>query len=337
MAETNVHPDAGADEDAKIWNELAAADAAKAGSTTEETPDKAAEPVAEPEKKADAPADKSATTQSADGKGTAQAAPGPADIWANATPEQRAAFEATRKDLDTTNALYRRVSGTVSGLQRKIDALTRKDTPQGASTAADSAAKAKDAAEAASSLLDDPDLKKAAEDYPEVFGPIKKVVTALEARAEKAERELTGVSTQHRMRSLHEQRAYVQQKHPDFNEIAGSAKFHAWYEKQPPYVKTAIDRNANEIIDGFEVADIVGRFKSETGAARPQPKPASPAPQKPTPAADPKRALQQDSAITPRTKGPAKVASGPPEDGDEAALWNYYAEQDKRKERARNR
>lgn len=336
MADTTVHPESGADEEAtKIWNDLAAADAAKAEPADAAT-DPAPEKVAEPEKKADAPADTSATTQPADGKGTATAAPAPVDIWANATPEQRAAYEATRKDLDTTNGLYRRYANMVPALQRTIATL-EKGTAQGVSTV-ERREEAKAAAAKASSLLDDPDLKKAAEDYPEVFGPLNKVVSALEKRAEKAERELNGITQQNRTQALHEQRAYVQQQHPDFNAIAGSAKFRAWYEKQPKYVKDVVERNASDIVDGLEVTDVVRKFKAETGTAIPQTRPAqTPASPQP-PAANPKRALQQQSALTPRTTGPAKAASGPPDAEDGEAYWNYLAEQDARKkERARNR
>lgn len=315
----------------EIWDELAAKDADKAPLQVEEPSE--AKPTDDGDgdtttiTNTDAGAeqatdDKTKSTDAAtDDKSSAEP-----DIWADAKPEQRSAVEAIRKEAETKAAEWKRMAGTVSSYQRQVADLKREleAAKKGGSQAADDKAGTQSAG-----LFEDPEVKKAADEYPEIFGPIRKVVSALEKRAEKAERELGTISSERRAINLAEQGRMVEEAHPDYDLIAASPQFREWYDKAPPYVRAAVERNAKHVVDGAEVAHVVNQFKLETGWKAPaNPGQGDPAPANPKPSASDKRRHQLQSASTPSPKGPARVQSGPPDD-DEGA-WRYWAEQDRR-------
>lgn len=328
MAESNVHPETGADDDTKIWNDLIAAEAAKAEPAADAKP----APKQDAEKAADAPADDKDAKDKDTGKPASETVD---DIWAKAPPELRAAHDATRTELERERTTSKRHAGTVSGLQRKVNELLK-------ATPAPGAAKP-EAKTAAPDPLDDEGWKKFETDYPELaetIGALRTRLHAAETKVNRLEPEVGTISSERRLQSVESaQLPTVLAAHPDYDRIAKSDEFLAWFDQAPAFIQDGVKRNAEWIVDGNEVVHIVKLFKAETGWAA---KPANhagakePAPQKP-PATD-KRSLQLDSAAAPRGgKGPAKVTSGPPDDADEAALWNYYADQERNKERARNR
>lgn len=319
MATETVHPETGADEAEKAWAEFDKADSASAAP---DKPDTTAEPV-----KAEPAEDKAAqaATQTPDAtKGTAPAAPEAVDPWANATPEQRIALDAIRADLEREKTDKRRIAGTVSGQQRKINTLEQqlKVIPRGT-------AEGKPATEPKT----DEQWVAFEKDYPElapVVGSLRKELSAAKTELAGMKSELGGISTDHRTRNLYEQGAYVQQQHPDYDQIAKSPEFEAWYAASPGYVRVGIERNAERIVDGNEVSDLVKKFKVETGWASPAPSAPKDA-GKPQPPASDKRSIQMESANTPRSKGPARVNSGLPDPDDAEGSWKYYEELDRRK------
>lgn len=339
MTETNVRPDPG-DDDEKLWNEMVAADQAKAGSTDDE-PDKATDKEADTGK-ADASADKDAK-DTADGKDAGKPAAAAADddqIWAKAPPELRAARDAElaaiRTELERERTNAKRATGSIAGEQR-----ARKAAEQKLADAVKAAAE-KPKPDAEPDPLDDEQWAAFEAEYPELakgpVGAMRKRMLAAEAKVGKVETDIGGLTSERYVQHLREHLLFVEDKHPDYGKIKGSDEFAAWYEAAPAYVKAGVQRNANEVIDGQEVADILAKFKAETGWAEKPANPAGdekPASQKP-PASD-KRALQMQSANAPRGRGPAKVTTGPPDDADEEALFDYYVEQGRKEERARNR
>lgn len=365
MAETDVHPEAGADEAAKIWNDMAAAEAggskdpAPPADAAEPNPAEAATKEAEPaaqaeaDKPAGAPADQQTTTtaKTADiAAATDTGTPASAtdtDIWATAPEPLRAAFEATRTERDQAQTNYRRVSGTVSGLQRKIDKLNRdldeakkgtsgKPASEAPSTASEDAA----TGDRPSGIADSEELKKAEEEFPEVVKPLKSALRALETELASARKELGGVSAKHRDDNLAKQAQTVFSDHPDYGDIHGSDEFRAWYETAPPYVRAAVERNAQHVVDGAEVSHVVKLFKTETGwkppskpGAAPSPKtgaepPARPAGSTPPPD-DPKRKDQLESAAGTRSRTPAVATHSDSDDPE--AIWKRLAEQERRR------
>ena len=315
----------------KIWDNL---DKKEAGEATDE------QAPPNPEVKTDGDLADNHSERAEEANSDTQQTPAgsetPADIWANATEEQRSALEAIRKENETTKSEWKRMSGTVSSYQRQIDDLKR----QLQAPSKTDAEKKDDEAKADESILDDPEFTQAAEDYPEVFGPVKKVISVLEnrtktaiERAERAERELSGISQERRDANLEVQAQIVAEAHPDYSSIAGSKEFAEWYKNQPRLVQEGVQRNAKSIVDGNEVAYIVKLYKDSAGISTTTKQPAS---GKPSNSGDPRRKHQLESASTPSNRGPAKVQGGVPD--DENAAWEYFERMDEqKKQRAEQR
>jgi hypothetical protein len=322
-------PDIEVDKEAQqIWDDLAAKEAKAASGeadppsveTTEATKEgdgntdtttvTTTEAPAEP-----ADADK---TKTADGNEP----PAEPDIWADAKPEQKAAYEAAIRERDERVAHAKRVGSTVAGYQRQVDSLkreleaARKGAPSGNDTTT---------GKTSAGIFDDPELKKFSEEYPEVAGPLRKVFSALEQRAEKAERELGAISTERRDANLEEQANIVYEAHPDYDKIARTPEFREWFEQAPPYIQEGVRRNAEQVVDGREVAHIVKLYKLENGIAASTAR-SDPAPGSPKPSQSSRRAHQLQSASTPAPKGPARVQDGPPDDPE--AAWAWWARKD---------
>ena len=329
MTDENIHPDTGADdaEAAKIWADMDKAEAAAAAEPEPKEPDPAAQAdePAEGSQPADKPADQPA--------GTADAAPAATpDIWANATPEQRAAYDEATRKLNETNDRYRRVSGTVSALQRKINAYEKgQPAPKGAQpkAAEKPGAQPKDEPKKPTSILDDPDLAKVEAEYPEVIGPLKKGFKTLEERTESMQRKLDAMDEAEFDAHIEQQVDYVVSQHPDYKKLRSSPEFKKWREQAPQFVHDGIARNAQVIVDGHEVATIVEMFKRDTGWGRPatQQPAAAAAPGTQQPAVSDKRKAQLESAAAPRGRGPAPHTGQPETDED---WWNHFEEQDRR-------
>ena len=241
-------------------------------------------------------------------------------------------FQVKPSGLPAMDHLYDELPNfpeVLDDLKRQLQAPSKTD-----------AEKKDDEAKADESILDDPEFTQAAEDYPEVFGPVKKVISVLEnrtktaiERAERAERELSGISQERRDANLEVQAQIVAEAHPDYSSIAGSKEFAEWYKNQPRLVQEGVQRNAKSIVDGNEVAYIVKLYKDSAGISTTTKQPAS---GKPSNSGDPRRKHQLESASTPSNRGPAKVQGGVPD--DENAAWEYFERMDEqKKQRAEQR
>tara|TARA_Y100000310_G_scaffold335304_1_gene416955 strand:+ start:479 stop:1531 length:1053 start_codon:yes stop_codon:yes gene_type:complete len=323
--------EAAADEEVSAWNEFEAAekgketDAADDAGRAEDAQPAADEPAAQDEQQPD--------TSSADDKSdeddaapTDDRAEQQEDIWKNATPEQRAAFEAAQDETKQARQDWNRMRGTVSGLSRKANDLqTQLDASRPATTGSDGPTEA-------NAVFASENWKTFEDEYPELANPVKAEVQALfgaqEARIQTLERGMAGISTERRSDNLAQQVEIVHAAHPDYDTIAKSDAFQQWYEQAPPYIRAGVERNAVDITDGNEVAHIVKMFKQETGAASPEPPdkdeadPAETNGHDPNQALDGKRRRQLESSNAPRTRSPGAVTTGIPD--DEEGAWNAY-------------
>lgn len=300
MADTDLHPDTGAEtEDARIWNQLQATeDAAAAGEPAPKFEQAEAEPIPEREL--------STKTQTE-------------DIWATAPEPLRAAYEATRAQAEQEAINHRRVSGTVSALQRQINEL--KAQPRNPEVKADTA-----------DILNSPALKQAAEDYPEAVKPLLDALRAVSeqntALAKRVDGTVQVVEQDKAQQHYASQRNALSQAHPDWQVQASKPEFTAWLEKQPRYVQEGIARNGTEIVDASEAGDIIGRFKASIGA----PSTITATAQAATQAT--KRQAQLEGAVAPKGRGGnPKLTTGTPEGSDEE-IWEFYKQQDARKARS---
>ena len=114
-----------------------------------------------------------------------------ADIWANAPPELKAAFEETQKRAQALERDNRSFRGRTSALQRQLNELS-KAPPAGA--AAGNGEASPDVAE----YLASDEWKTLKAEYPELVGPVEKVVAKLEGRLSQQERGLSSIDADRR-------------------------------------------------------------------------------------------------------------------------------------------
>lgn len=232
---------------------------------------------------------------------------GAADIWAAATPQQQAAFRAAKEKADT----HDRMRGTVSGLNRKITELERalKERPAKAYPAA------------AAEFFASGDWREFRDAFPEAAAKQEKLFRRVLGKLDgldglpEVRSHINEIAAERRSRALANEYARVVQVHADYDTIARSPAFTAWYESQPPYIKAAVERNGARVIDGAEVAHIVKLFKTETGRG-------VSASAFSTASPNARRAAQLESASSPRTTGPGaiSVATG----SDRRGAWDYW-------------
>lgn len=231
-----------------------------------------------------------------------------ADIWANATPEQKAAFEAAQADAAEKEKRLRSSYGRVSALQRKINAA---QPSREASNARDEIAGIRN-------------------DYPEIAEPLTKALDKIDGKldhlskaetsdVEAARTELAGIVEQEASR--------LAARHPDYVAVlkANGPAFKAWVDDQPLRIRQAAVRNAENIFDADGAIEVVEGFKKHLGldkapAPAPTPAPApSPASQ---PTLDDRRQRQIAASASPQRSGGRATVSGIPAEGDEDAIWN---------------
>lgn len=341
----------------KVWDEFEAVDKAASDDAAPAIDVVDAETPAESGKDDDDPAtgdkpaaDTKKTKDTPDESGTADAAP---DIWENATPEQKTAFLAATATADTARQEAHRAHGTVSGLQKKINTLEAAEPAPASGGEAGTGADEDDGSRApkSASIFDTPEFMEAKDEYPEVLGPVENAFKALEGQIADIKGEVGGLSEHRVVEHVNQQYGIVVREHPDYDVLADSDEFQQWYETAPEYVRDGVMRNGEDVVNGLEVADIVTKFKAETGWVAPKEDPAdaadaggadsddSPAPDKGaepnTAPTDPKRKAQLESAKTPRPKGaPAASHQEPPDDADPQVHWDYFERLDKQKEAA---
>lgn len=292
----------------EAWAELARQDAAAKAAPTESAPEEAAESAAGPQ--ADEPADEpKADDPQADEPAAETAADKGTDHWAGATPEQIAELARLRQIENTFKGRQRASQNEINRLRQQLAELTRKPDP------------AKD--EASKAALDN-----AEEQFPETVRPLRNEILSLKeelaalresqralAESRIAESEMSGYDA-------------LVAAHPDAMEIAGRKEFVEWVRTKPRYVREAVQRNAERIVDAEEAIDIISAYKAETGTmprltgADRSPnrlaQPSAPASQ------DPVRRQQLTGLSAPR--GRASLApKGEPEPTDSLeAEWEYW-------------
>lgn len=257
------------------------------------------------------------------------------DIWANASPGQQAAYKAAQEKADKGERYRVSQEGRIAAFQRKIDELSR--------APAASAAGNKDKQTIAEDILNDPELLKTAKEYPEIAGPFIKIIGKMQEQLTGHGKVLSAVGDERRQAALNEQKDYLTEQHSDWEAVASREEFPTWLEQQPRHIREAFHRNAKDIVDAQEAADVVGRFKDHLRAngqyQDADPDGGNAQQQNGTQAGngagndqlDAKRQRQRQSASSSRTRGPS-VASGIPEDGDPKVIWQQLGELERRKE-----
>jgi hypothetical protein len=280
----------------------------------------------------------------ADADAAAKAAPTEPDIWSKATPEQKAAYEAAKKRGDEFEEKFRRTTGTVSALQKRLNAAKAAtgQLAKGNDSAGDNKPAAdKDAAPAAPSIaFDDPEWKAFEEEYGDVAKPLAKKMNEIFSKAVAAKdeelrslrQEVSTLSAERGQEIDAEQESIVATQHADWSDVANSKEFADWIASAPSYKQQAAIRNAEKIIDGAEASSLISDFKRETGWKTKTPAASADNgngnPKSATPLSG-RRQAQLEGAAAPRGGSRGPVDNGPPDDAEQA--WKWFDEQDKRR------
>ncbi|MDO8534614.1 MAG: hypothetical protein Q7S17_07730 [Xanthobacteraceae bacterium] len=297
------------EERARLWDEMAQKDNAAASAKAEPAP--ATPDVQLPGDKAAGVEEKAPVKTEAEKP--AAIAP---DIWAAATPEQRAALDRMNDTIKATNARN-------SHLQKQINASRKPAATSATGKDASTAAPATGAGPASERF------KKAKSEYPEVMEPVDDRFSVLEENNRRLTETVQSFTAAQFRQHAAEQKVLVVGVHPDYDRVAQSPEFHAWYEQALPYQRVGVERNAREIVDGREVIALVKDFKADTGFGSTSAAPADTGKGDSATAAPDTRQRQLTSAASPRTKGPQAARGGLPAADDREGSWNHFAAKDR--------
>lgn len=269
----------------------------------------------------DPPKDKPADAAPADPRIKSGEEAKPADIWAAALPEQKAAWGALSKKATDLEHADRSNRGRLSTLTRRLNDLEARERDAAPAAAAPDKKAPKDdkPTDAKKTYLASDGWKKFKDEYPEVAAPLEGMVSEMRADSERMSRELSTLSTDRRDRAAGEQEHVLDTRHADWRDVTGAKAFGEWLQGQPAYVQDATRKNGESIKDGEEAADIVGRFKASSHF-KPAATKAAGSDEPSNLAQRRERQLKSASSVPSRGPGPA---SGPPEDFD--AAFDHYA------------
>ncbi len=236
------------------------------------------------------------------------------DIWADATPEQRAAFEAAQHENSSNRE-------RVQAQNRKIsDLLSQPGAAQPAAPVS------KPATTEEGDPVANEEWEKFEEEYPEVAGPISKrygnELAELKAENAKLRGEVSGINHIQRQEAIDTEEAVLLDRHPDWKAETSTPEFSEWLPNQPRYVQDGFQRNGDTISDGDEAASLMDLFKADMAPPAGQ-APAEPR-KEPTGKAK-RRAARLTSAVSTES-GQAGPGAGPPE-GDFDSAFEHYAAQ----------
>lgn len=309
--------DAGAEGKTEGEGEVSFSDAWKEAAAEEQGASKdQPDPLDEPAKKED----EAGQGQDAPPAGEAEGKP-PAsqestdDIWANADPKFREAFQSERDKAVRLEQQLRTQDGRLSSAQRQLNQLRQQLAPKrDAEGAAEEGKEAKDEEER---------LKQLREEYPDVAAPLLDKIAKLEGVVGSLTTQ-TQVSLEAEGEALTaREEAKLLERHSDWGDYGEKGKsnkeFVEWVMRQPRYIIEGVQRNGSEIVDSVEVSDILDRFKKETGRI---------ADQAQRDAIVRKRENQLEAARQPANRQPA-VASG--SEDDFSSEWNRLKAIDQRK------
>lgn len=274
-----------------------------------------------------------AAATAAPGDTKAATTPTPEDIWADATPAQKAAHDAALATNEAFEQYKRSNEGRVSGFQRQIDDLSKAlagratASTSAAATAADN--KVDDATKSLNDVLNDPDFLAAEKEYPEIYKPMRKTMGAVLAKAANLEAEIgtlrSTTTTKFERDDLREQSAEIVRLDPDYVEIVSKPDFQPafdkWLQEQPLTIREmVVNAAAGGVKNAADTSWAFRRFKSDTGFGGGQAAAtgAQPAATSSTSSATDRtrRALQLDSSTTVRSSRPSATPNSKDGAGD---------------------
>lgn len=315
----------GQDEVATEFARLAAEKTA--GTPAVETPSGEPADTEQPVNPADA-ADAPAQPEAAEP--AAKETPAP-DIWANATPEQIAERDRLAAERDKHKASDFSQRGRLGAMQRRLNAYeASKAAPRAAPAAEDGQEPASPQGAATPSGADDAlaaEIKRVTEEYPDVAGPLVKMLEAHRAEMAALEQRVRPVLDQGDEQEIARQYAILSERHPDYVEVARSPDFHGWLQDQPDAIRKLADS-----FDGRESSVVFTLFKTERdlakGAGGAGAEPADP---NPKPDLDARRREQLEGGRVVQNRAAPASEAGPE---DVEGQFSYFAKERARKNAA---
>jgi hypothetical protein len=241
------------------------------------------------------------------------------DIWANATPEQKAAFEAASQQGEAFAQYKRSNEGRIAAFQRQIDELKQVLNQKDQTT--------QQAAVDPAAILQDPKVQKLKDDYPDIYEPIETLIGSVlnqtSAVAKTAESAVQKIQQTEQSQAVDREVETLAKTHPDWLEQVNSKEFPEWLQAQPNYVQEVVRRNAQAITNAEEAAHVLGMFKRDRGIG------VSTAPTKRDDTTT-RRKAQIDSSAGPANRGAGgAVVSGIPAEGDPQQIWDQFEQLDR--------
>lgn len=236
------------------------------------------------------------------------------DIWANASAEQRAAFEAANQRAEQAEHRAKSDEGRFNAYQRDLAVIRRQTRTLG-----DTLAKGDDL----SALVTGESWEKVKSEYGEDLAPI---LTALETIAQQRKsdaEQFQQLSQELVAADYDDNEAKLAEIAPDWQGLFARPDFAGWLDSKPAMYRETLAKNWDAVTDPAGVAEVASRFRDEltaSGKLTPSHMP-TPSPE-PLPI-DPKRAAQLEGARV------GKVNSPPVGDTADSfeALFNQRAQQ----------
>lgn len=151
--------------------------------------------------------------------------------------------------------------------------------------------------------IDTDRLAQAAEEYPEIAGPVMDVLKGIKGTVE----QMTAADAQRRDMDALREEIRLEQAEPGWAEFINQRAdaFREWVEDQPRRIRDAAYRNANRVVNADEAASVIRAFRE--------------AQTQPTDTMAARRQRQLSATASPRTTRPA--SSVIPEEGDPDRMW----------------
>lgn len=288
-----------------VWNELRDEDAAQANGT-------AADDEAGKAGEGDDGTGQADSGTPAEGEAAAKPASEekPDDLWKDADPKLREAFEAERSRAEKAENVAKSHSGRLSQAYTELTDLRAKIASE-----RDAGGAAKEGEEATTR---EERMKQLREEYPDLAAPILDQLVNLEKKVSDLEGVQVAQANERVEASLDEQVTILAEKHPDWAAVVQTDAYTEWALTQPGYIQEAIKRNANAVVDGASCASILAKFKQDTAA------PEDPERQR----LEERRREQMDGSQSLGVRTPGATKQGA---DDVDSIWRDLEENDRRK------
>lgn len=236
------------------------------------------------------------------------------EIWANATPEQRAAYEAASREAQQLRHRVKSDEGRVAAFQRERDEYRKKI---GAIT---SVAEHEDT----EAYLASEEWQKLKADYGDELKPALTLLETLVARDRMFSERMGRIDESRGAAIAQENSNWLDREAPDWRDLATRPDFQPWLEAQPHGVREMAQRNWDVLVDPAEAKTVFDLFR---GHVRQTETPSANIGQPQSNAIDRKRDLQLKGAKSVTSRAPVVTE---PDEFDEDAAWNAAVARRKR-------